>query len=42
MESTDLISVISDAYGLLHPEALVALHAVEMILHAGMSIAQDF
>lgn len=30
-----LIGLISDTHGLMRPEALAALHGVEMILHAG-------
>ena len=30
-----IIGVISDTHGLLRPEAVTALHGVEMILHAG-------
>ncbi len=33
--SEHLIGVISDTHGLLRPEAVKALHRVEMILHAG-------
>ena len=31
----NVIGVISDTHGLLRPEAVAALHGVEMILHAG-------
>ena len=30
-----LIGVISDTHGLVRPEALDALHGVELVLHAG-------
>jgi putative phosphoesterase len=33
--SSHLLGVVSDTHGLLRPEAVAALHGVEMILHAG-------
>jgi putative phosphoesterase len=36
-----LIGVISDTHGLLRPEALVALHGAEHIIHAGDIGASD-
>ena len=35
MPQPHLIGVISDTHGLLRPEAIKALHAVELIIHAG-------